>query len=87
MFQSEFSFALDWDNLCELAKRPGRFLCVERPLMAYRIHDGATTKQCIGDHRRAADEIAMFEKLWPRWMAKLLLHFYKKAYQAYGEET
>lgn len=86
MFRSEFTFALDWDNLYELARRPGRFICVERPLMAYRIHDGATTKQCIGDNRRAADEIAMFEKLWPRWMVKLLMHFYKGAYKAYGEE-
>ena len=87
MFRSEFSFALDWDNLYELAKRPGRFLCAERPLMAYRVHHGATTKQCIGDNRREMDEIAMFEKLWPRWMAKFLLHFYKKAYKVYGEET
>lgn len=85
MFRSEYPFALDWDNLYELAKRPGRFICVEKPLISYRVHDGATTKQCIEDNRRSQDEIAMFKKMWPDWMVKILMHFYKKAYDAYGE--
>ena len=85
MFQSEYPFALDWDNLYELAKRPGRFICSERPLIAYRVHDGATTKQCIEDNRRRKDEIAMFRKMWPDWMVKILMHYYKKAYDAYGD--
>ena len=85
MFQSEYPFALDWDNLYELAKRPGRFICSEKPLIAYRVHDGATTKQCIEDNRRSRDEIAMFRKMWPDWMVKILMHYYKKAYDSYGE--
>lgn len=85
MFQSEYPFALDWDNLYELAKQPGRFVCSEKPLIAYRVHDGATTKQCIRDNRRSQDEIAMFRKMWPEWMVKILMHYYKKAYNAYGE--
>lgn len=31
----------------KLANRPGRFICVERPLIRYRIHDGATTKAAL----------------------------------------
>lgn len=85
MFQSEYPFALDWDNLYELAKQSGRFICSEKPLLAYRVHDGATTKQCIEDNRRSQDEIAMFRKMWPDWMVKILMHYYKKAYDAYGE--
>lgn len=85
MFGSRFQFALDWDNLYELASMPGRFVCEERPLLAYRVHDGAATKQCIGDQRRSADEYAMFRKIWPQWAVKILMHFYKKAYGAYGE--
>lgn len=83
MFDSKFEFALDWDNLYELAGRKGRFVCVERPLIAYRVHKGATTKACIEDHRRTRDEIAMFEKMWPEPMVKILMYFYKKAYDAY----
>lgn len=83
LFQSKFDFALDWDNLYELAGQEGRFICSERPLLAYRVHEGATTKACIKDHRRMTDEIAMFEKMWPKPMVRFLMHYYKKAYQEY----
>lgn len=85
MFRSDSPFALDWENLYELAAMPGRFVCVEKPLLAYRIHDGATTKQCIEDHRRSEDELRMFQKLWPGWAARILMHFYRKAYDSYGK--
>ena len=83
MFRSDMEFALDWDNLYELAMKPGRFICSEMPLMAYRVHDGATTKACIEDQRRSRDEIAMFRKMWPEWMVRVLMRYYRKAYQNY----
>lgn len=83
LFDSEFKFALDWDTMWRLAERPGRFVCAERPLMYYRIHEDATTKACIQDHRRAEEEAAMYGKIWPRSMVKVLMHFYQKAYAAY----
>lgn len=83
MFKSKYDFALDWDNLYELSGRSGRFICVEKPLIAYRVHEGATTKACIEDNRRTKDEMAMFEKMWPSWMVKILMHFYIKAYDEY----
>lgn len=87
MFDSGYSFALDWENLLSLAERPGRFVCVEEPLIAYRVHSGAATKRCIEDHRREADEASMFRRLWPDWMASLLMRFYKQSYKAYGEDS
>lgn len=87
MFDSGYSFALDWENLLSLAERPGRFVCVEEPLIAYRVHSGAATKRCIEDHRREADEASMFRRLWPDWMASLLMRFYKQSYKAYREDS
>ena len=83
MFHSEYDFALDWDNLYELAGKKGRFICSEKPLIAYRVHAAAATKACIEDNRRPADEMAMFRKMWPDWMVKILMHFYRKAYKEY----
>ena len=83
LFDSPYKFALDWDTMWKLADRPGRFTCVERPLIRYRIHEGATTKACIEDHRRTADETAMYGKIWPKPVVKVLMHFYRKAYSAY----
>lgn len=83
LFHSPYKFALDWDTMWELAAMPGRFVCVERPLIRYRIHDGATTKACIENHQRAADEAAMFAKIWPKPVVKVLMWFYRRAYGAY----
>lgn len=83
LFESPYAFALDWDNLYQLAGKKGRFLCVEKPLLAYRVHEGATTKACIRDNRRMQEEIAMFRKIWPEFVVRILMYFYKKAYQAY----
>lgn len=83
LFRSEYVFALDWDNLYELAAKEGRFICDEKPLIAYRVHDEAATKACMEDRRRTEEEIAMFRKIWPDWVVRLLMHFYKKAYDAY----
>ncbi|MFR5600887.1 MAG: glycosyltransferase [Lachnospiraceae bacterium] len=83
LFHSDYKFALDWDTMWELASRPGRFICREWPLMYYRVHDGATTKACIKDHRRVEEETKMFEKIWPKPIVRLLMRFYQGAYGEY----
>lgn len=86
IFQSDYDFALDWDNLYELAGREGRFICAEKPLFAYRVHEGATTKACIEDNRREEEEQSMFQKMWPDWLVGVWMHFYKKAYDEYEKD-
>lgn len=86
LFDSPFKFALDWDNMWKLAERPGRLVCVERPLIYYRIHEGATTKACIENHQRTEEEAAMYGRIWPGPVVKVLMHFYRKAYAAYDEQ-
>lgn len=83
LFDSPFQFALDWDTMWKLAGRPGRFVCVEKPLLYYRIHEGATTKACIQNHQRNREEAAMFGKMWPAPIVQILMFFYQKAYQEY----
>lgn len=84
IFSSEFKYALDWDALCKLTVKPGRFICEEKPLIYYRVHDGATTKECIMDNRRLTEETKMFEAFWPKPLVGLIMYFYKKAYGAYN---
>lgn len=83
LFDSPFKFALDWDTMWGLAGRPGRFYCVEKRLIYYRIHEGATTKACIQNQERASDEAAMYAKIWPKPVVRFLMFFYKGAYKAY----
>lgn len=83
LFQSDYKFALDWDTMAQLAKRPGRWICMEQPLLYYRIHEEATTKGCIKDHRREREEAEMYRKFWPEWMVQLLMKGYRNAYDSY----
>jgi len=83
LFSGTYDFVLDWECMRKLAKEPGRFICVEKPLLCYRVHDGATTKACIEDHRREREERQMFEKIWPGWAAKAIMVLYRLAYRNY----
>lgn len=84
LVDSDYEFALDWDNMVRLAGEKGRFICEERPLIYYRVHDGATTKACIQDNRRAREEAEMFGRFWPRPAVRILMKAYSQAYKEYS---
>ena len=56
----------------------------DKPLIYYRIHDGATSKEFIVDHRRIKEDTEMFNKFWPSFLTKIIMIFYKKAYDTYN---
>lgn len=84
IFDSEFKFCIDWDTCLKYAGQDGHFVYVDKPLVYYRIHDGATSKEFIEDHRRVGEDIAMFSKFWPKPIVKMIMLFYKRAYKTYG---
>ena len=67
----------------QLAERPGRFICREKPLMYYRVHDGAATKACMEDNRGAKEEREMFARFWPEPVVRFLMRGYSSAYKEY----
>ncbi len=83
VFCNDYHFVIDWETLWRLGGMPGRFVCLEKELLDYRVHDQAETKKNIKNHVREQEEQEMFERIWPRPVARLLMHFYKKAYAAY----
>ncbi len=83
LFSRELDFVLDWDCMRRLAVLPGRFVCREKPLLYYRIHDGAATKACMEDRRREREELEMFRRVWPRWLAGLWARGYGLAGKYY----
>ena len=84
VFTSELKFNIDWDTFLKLAKVDGIWAYVDKPLSYYRVHDGATSKEFIVSHKREIDDTYMFNQFWPKWMTKLIMVFYKKAYNTYG---
>ena len=86
VFTSKLKFGLDWDTFLKLARQKGRFLYIPKRLISYRIHEEATTKQFILDHRRVTEDKIMFDKVWPHWITNLIMKFYVKSYDTYEEE-
>jgi glycosyltransferase involved in cell wall biosynthesis len=82
-FTSELKFNIDWDTFLKFADIDGTFAYTDKPLTYYRVHDGATSKEFIEDHKREKDDTYMFRQFWPGWVVKIIMHFYKAAYNTY----
>ncbi len=86
-FSESRKFILDWEFLWDLAGRGGRWICDETPRIFYRIHGDAATASCIGSNVREKEEREMFRRMWPEAAVKLILHFYRRSYDAYTEKS
>lgn len=83
VFTSQLRYSLDWDTFLKLSDIEGRFVYERKELTYFRIHDKATSKQCIDNKMREKEDYIMFCKLWPRPVAKLIMIFYRLAYLNY----
>lgn len=84
VFKDSGEFVTDWKALLRLSKLPGRFVCLEKELLRYRLHEGAQTKKAISDNTRAVEEKNVYESIWPHPIALILEKMMKLAYGAYG---
>jgi hypothetical protein len=79
-FRAEFSSNLDWDAWLRLAERPGAFVYVSEVLTHKRNHRHSETAALIGSRRRMREDQAIFERLWPRSVAALIMLLYRLGY-------
>ena len=84
VFTSKLKFGLDWDTFLKIARKKGISLYIPHKLVKYRIHDGATTKKFILDDKRQEEDLIMFCKIWPKWIAKLIMKVYVRSYDIYN---
>lgn len=84
IFTSKLKFGLDWDTFLKIARKKGISLYIPRKLVKYRIHDDATTKEFIVNNKRQEEDLIMFRKIWPGWIAKLIMKVYVKSYDTYN---
>lgn len=74
---------LDWEAWECYSRLPGAFCYVPKQVMGHRVHEDSETSHVIGENNgRSAEDYAMYQKFWPDWMAKLLMHFYKKGQES-----
>ena len=68
----------------KFAKLNGRIGYIDKELLFYRIHEDATTVKFIKSNDRYLEDVTMFEKIWPKFIVKIIMKFYIKASNTYG---
>ena len=68
---------LDWDAEARLANEPGEFVYISERLLGHRIHPGSETTSGIGTGARSAEDLEMFERYWPKGIARFIHRFYE----------
>ena len=84
-FPDEWSINLDWMMWIKLAYCPGGFTYIPRVLMGHRIGDATETGSAIADNRRFNEDFAVFERLWGRFIAKVVMFFFRSCYRSNAE--
>lgn len=79
VFQHTFIACEDWEAWEMLSKIRGEFLYCHRPLVGHRIHEGSVTSSIIRQNKRSEEEIIMFRKFWPEFIARQINREYAKA--------
>lgn len=75
-FSSEMTVSLDWEAWYRLSQLHGSFCYIPMVLMYHRIHGESETTNAISDNKRTEEDWLMFNKFWPKWIAKVLMKFY-----------
>lgn len=84
IFRVEYKASMDWDLWQRLAEEQGSFVYVNEILLKHRMNDENQTAKLIKTtNAREHDEYEIYCRYWPKWFAKLLMHFYGKADRYY----
>lgn len=82
LFREDLKVDLDWDAWLRLAAGPGAFARVRHLCILHRIHADSETSGGVRGGVRAREDAAMFQRLWPSPVARLLARLYAVGYQA-----
>ena len=79
-FSQSLASNLDWDAWLTLIERGDRFAFSPKRLVDRRYNDLTETSQALRDGRRRTEDAALFERLWPRPVSRLILRAYATGY-------
>jgi len=86
IFTSDLDYCLDWDTFLKIYSYKGKIGYIDIPLIYFRIHDGATSKEYVNNNKRYKEDKIMFNKFWPKWITKIIMKFYIKCYNIYNHK-
>ena len=77
--KSDLISNIDWDTWINLARKKGEFVYIRKALLEHRIHEGSTTTSVINNHIKQDEDFKMFNRFWPKSIAKFLSKFYSSS--------
>lgn len=78
-FSCDFKCNVDWYAWEKLSKLKGNFAYIPKKLMGHRIHEESTTTEIIKENIRTKEDLEMFQKFWPDFIAKMINKIYKNS--------
>lgn len=81
-FREDMKVNLDWEAWLRLSGTAGAFAYVRPVQMLHRIHSGSETSTGVRDGVRAAEDLMMFQSVWPAPVARALARMYALSYEA-----
>ena len=78
-FKNNMKSNIDWQAWEEISRRKGEFAYTAKAGMEHRIHQESTTSELIEENGRRAEDLYMFRKFWPGWIAKMIERVYQKS--------
>ena len=83
-FKNIMKSNIDWQACEEISRRIGEFAYTARPGMEHRIHQGSTTSELIEENGRREEDLYMFRKFWPEWVARGIERLYQSSEKSNG---
>lgn len=84
-YSSSFKTVFDWDLRYKCAIKPGAVYYVSKRVFFHRISCGKqATSIYLKTGIKQKEDLAMFEKMWPRLIAKIIFKFYTLSYKIYS---
>ena len=79
VFENNMKSNIDWQAWEKLSHEKGEFAYIPSALMLHRIHRDSTTSQLLEKDQRRVEDLYMYRKFWPAWIAGIIEHFYQSA--------
>lgn len=79
VFKSSFQCNCDWHAWEKLSTKREAFTFIPKPLMGHRISTSSTTTSIINNGIRTKEDYEIFQRFWPKPIAKFLTKIYQKS--------
>lgn len=86
IFRQGFRSCEDWEAWEKISKYKGSFVYCSDILTYHRIHEDSETTAIIHDNLRSDEELIMYKKFWPDFIANRLVKIYARGQKSNGIE-